>query len=89
MDGCECSIEIVMVNAQMTLKFVEIIMLRLKELLKQLMIASSPVKIKTILLKEWMSAILSVAKTYALLQRMTGFNYNGEIKKLPLKDSNA
>ena len=44
--------------------------------------ASSPIKINTELIKEWMTAILSVIKTDALLQGMDGCNYSSEIYRM-------
>ena len=46
----------------------------LKELLKQWMSKSSPVKMNTVPFKEWVTAILSVTKTDTLLQGMDGCN---------------
>ena len=54
--------------------FFEINILLLKELLKQWLTASSPVKINTAPFKEWMNSILSVTKTDTLLQGMDGYN---------------
>ena len=59
----------------------------IKELLKQKMIASSPVKITTLPFKEWMTPILSMTKKDTLLEGMDGCNYSGEINRLPLKKS--
>ena len=53
------------------------------------MTASSPVKVNTMQFKGWMTAILSVTKTDALLQGMDGCNQNGELYRLPLKKKNA
>ena len=55
-----------------------------KELLKQRMTASSPVKINIVPFKEWINAILTVTKT--LLQGLDGGNKSGEISRLPLKN---
>ena len=46
----------------------------LKELLKQWMTASSPVKINKVLFKEWMNATPTVTKTDTLLQGSDGCN---------------
>ena len=48
--------------------------LMLKELLKQWMTASSPVKINKVLFKEWMNATPTVTKTDTLLQGSDGCN---------------
>ena len=54
--------------------FSEINILLVKELLKQWLTTSSPVKINTVPFKEWMTAILLVKKKEdtTLLQRMNG-----------------
>ena len=57
-----------------------------KELLKQRMTASSPVKINIVPFKEWINAILTVTKTNTLLQGSDGGNKSGEISRLPLKN---
>ena len=70
-DGCECSIEITIVPLKerkaRTSPFLEINILLLTaeriSVLKQWMSASSPVKINTVLFKEWMTVILSVTKS--------------------------
>ena len=54
--------------------FFEINILLLKELLKEWLTASFPVKINTAPFKEWMNSILSVTKTDTLLQGMDGCN---------------
>ena len=53
------------------------------------MTPSSPIKLNTQLLKEWVASILSVIKTDTLLQGMDFCNKSGEIYILPLKKSNA
>ena len=66
MDGCEYSTETIIVALKERIAgtnfFLEINILLIKELLKQQMTASSPVKINTVLFKEWMTVILSVTK---------------------------
>ena len=47
-------------------------MLLLKELLRQWMTASSPVKTNVVHFKEWMTAFLSVTKTETLLEGVDG-----------------
>ena len=59
MDACE--------NSKKKLQY-----LLLKELLKQWMTASSPVKINIVPFKEWINAILTVTKTDTLLQGSDG-----------------
>ena len=61
-------------------------MLLPKELLKQRITASSPVKINAVLFKEWMTASFSETEADALLQGMDGCNSSGEINRLPLKN---
>ena len=60
-------------------------MLLPKELLKQRITASSPVKINAVPFKEWMTASLYETGTDALLQGMDGCNLSGEINRLPIK----
>ena len=77
MDGCEYSIEIIIVPSREhtagTNVFLEIKILLLKEILKQSMAASS-VRIITVTFKEWINVILSVTKADTLLQGMDGCN---------------
>ena len=61
MDGCEYSKK-------------QLHYLLLKELFKQWVTASSPVKINMVPFKKWMNAILTVTKTDALLQGSDGCN---------------
>ena len=58
----------------------------LKELLKQWMTASCPVKINRVPFEEWMTTILSATKRDTLLQETGGCNKNCEIDKLSLKN---
>ena len=60
-------------------------MLLPKELIKQGITASSPVKTNAVPFKEWMTASLSETETDAILQGMAGYNSNGEINRLPIK----
>ena len=60
-------------------------MLLPKELLKQRITASSPVKINAVPFKEWMTASLYETGTDALPQGMDGCNLSGEINRLPIK----
>ena len=53
------------------------------------MTVSSIVKINTGHFKEWITVILSVIKTDALLQGMNDCNQGGEINKMTLQKSNA
>ena len=57
-----------------------------KELLKQRMTASSPVKINIVPFNEWFNAILTVAKTNTLLQGSGNCNKSSEISRRPLKN---
>ena len=72
MDGCEYSKK-------------ESLYLLLKEILKQQMTASCPVKTNIVPFKEWMNVILTATKTNTLLQEMYGCNKSGQISRLPLK----
>ena len=67
MDGCENSAEIIIVPLKERIAginfFLEINILLLKELLKQWMIVSSPVKVNTALFIKWITAILFMIKT--------------------------
>ena len=78
MNGCKYSIEIITVPLKEHIAtsnfFGGINILLLKELLKQWLTGSSPVKIHTGPLKEWMTTILSVTKTDTLLQGMDDCN---------------
>ena len=56
-------------------------MLLPKELIKQGITASSPVKTNAVPFKEWMTASLSETETDAILQGMVGYNSNGEINR--------
>ena len=60
-------------------------MVLLQEILKQWMIASSPIKINTEPFKEWRTNILFMAKADTLLQGMDGCNKSGEINRISLK----
>ena len=70
MDSCEY-LEIIIVplkeHTTEAIFFKKINILLLKELLKQWMTARSPVKLNTLSLKEWVTAVLFVAKTNILL----------------------
>ena len=74
MDGCEYSLEIIIVllkeHITETNFFLEINILLLEELLKQWMAARFLVKLNTLSLKQWMTATLYVTKTVYLKEGM-------------------
>ena len=73
-DGCEYSNSTLEGMHSWNQLFLKINILMLKELLKQWMSKSSPVKMNTVPFEEWVTAILSVTKTDTLLQGMDGCN---------------
>ena len=78
MDGCEYSIEIIVAHLKERIArsnfFLKINILLLKQLQKQWITSSFPVKINTVHFKEWMAVIPFVSKIDALLQGINGCN---------------
>ena len=72
MDVCKYSIEMIAVRLKKRFFFEKKNMLLLKELLKQWMTVTPPVKVNTVPFKEWMVTILSMTKADTLLHGMDG-----------------
>ena len=89
MDGCEYSLEIIIVLLKERIAEINFFFFGNKYTIAEKIAqaskwvtAKSPVKINIISFKEWITATLSVTKADILLQRKDGRNQNGEINRL-------